>query len=139
MFFYSRFWQIFVGVWILFFLLFIAAFELEVYRFLPFFSFIAYGVLIVGLLSALTNAHYKIHFIVSSVSLILLGTFASIDMLSAKEEVLALWQHNRWLYLDKNSIDDYTQVLIILVNIFTGSLAANTLFHGLVMTKRKIR
>ena len=139
MFFYSRFWQIFLGVWVLFFLLFILAFEFEVYRYVPFFSFVAYAVLIVGLLSALTTAHYKIHFIVSSISLVLLGTFASIDMLSAREEVLILWQHNKWFYLDHDKIDDYTQVLIILINIFTGSLAANTLFHGLVMTKRKIR
>ena len=129
------FWQVFIGVWLLFGGLFIAAFQFGVYQYFPAFSFIAYGVLITGLLWALVRAGTRLHFILCSMSLILLGTFATLDMLSAKQEILALWQQHQWIDLNADNVNDYIQVLIILLNVFTGSLAAGSLFHGLVKMK----
>ncbi|WP_258132714.1 hypothetical protein [Aliivibrio sifiae] len=126
-----RFWLhlgIAAGLFVFFF---IAAFVFHIYEVFYFFSFLAYGILIFNLLSAIVHADKWFHYVLCSVLLIILGTFASIDVLSAKEELLASWIEIEWLGLTKENIGDYIQVLLILINIFTGSLAANTLFYGL--------
>lgn len=127
----SRFWLhlgIAVGLFIFFF---IASFVFHIYEVFYFFSFLAYGVLIFNLLSAIVYADQWFHYVLCSVLLIILGTFASIDVLSAKEELLESWIEVKWLGLTMDNIDSYIQILLILINIFTGSLAANTLFYGL--------
>lgn len=127
----SRFWLhlgIAVGLFIFFF---IASFVFHIYEVFYFFSFLAYGVLIFNLLSAIVYADQWFHYVLCSVLLIILGTFASIDVLSAKEELLDSWIEVKWLGLTMDNIDSYIQILLILINIFTGSLAANTLFYGL--------
>ncbi|OCH11456.1 MULTISPECIES: hypothetical protein [unclassified Aliivibrio] len=127
----SRFW-LHVGIAIgLFIFFFIASFVFHIYEVFYFFSFLAYGVLIFNLLSAIVYADQWFHYVLCSVLLIILGTFASIDVLSAKEELLESWIEVKWLGLTINNIDSYIQILLILINIFTGSLAANTLFYGL--------
>ena len=126
-----RFWLhlgIAVGLFIFFF---IASFVFHIYEVFYFFSFLAYGVLIFNLLSAIVYADQWFHYVLCSVLLIILGTFASIDVLSAKEELLDSWIEVKWLGLTMDNIDSYIQILLILINIFTGSLAANTLFYGL--------
>ena len=117
-----------VGLFIFFF---IASFVFHIYEVFYFFSFLAYGVLIFNLLSAIVYADQWFHYVLCSVLLIILGTFASIDVLSAKEELLESWIEVKWLGLTMDNIDSYIQILLILINIFTGSLAANTLFYGL--------
>lgn len=127
----TRFWLhlgIAVGLFIFFF---IASFVFHIYEVFYFFSFLAYGVLIFNLLSAIVYADQWFHYVLCSVLLIILGTFASIDVLSAKEELLESWIEVKWLGLTMDNIDSYIQILLILINIFTGSLAANTLFYGL--------
>lgn len=127
----TRFWLhlgIAVGLFIFFF---IASFVFHIYEVFYFFSFLAYGVLIFNLLSAIVYADQWFHYVLCSVLLIILGTFASIDVLSAKEELLDSWIEVKWLGLTMDNIDSYIQILLILINIFTGSLAANTLFYGL--------
>lgn len=127
----SRFWLhlgIAVGLFIFFF---IASFVFHIYEVFYFFSFLAYGVLIFNLLSAIVYADQWFHYVLCSVLLIILGTFASIDVLSVKEELLDSWIEVKWLGLTMDNIDSYIQILLILINIFTGSLAANTLFYGL--------
>ena len=116
-----RFWLhlgIAVGLFIFFF---IASFVFHIYEVFYFFSFLAYGVLIFNLLSAIVYADQWFHYVLCSVLLIILGTFASIDVLSAKEELLESWIEVKWLGLTMDNIDSYIQILLILINIFTGS------------------
>ncbi|AZL83866.1 MULTISPECIES: hypothetical protein [Aliivibrio] len=127
----KRFW-LHLGTAIgLFGFFFIAAFVFHIYEVFYFFSFLAYGVLIFNLLSAIVYADQWFHYVLCSVLLIILGTFASIDVLSARDELLTNWIEAEWLGLTVKNSDDYIQVILILINIFTGSLAANTLFYGL--------
>ena len=129
-----HFRQVFSSTALLFVVLFCSAYLLDVYLIFPFFAFFAYSSLIGGLLWALTLAKKRRQFIVTAVGLIFLGTFASVDILLASDEAIEnfmrLPNHN----IPRDTLRSLTQVLLVLVNIFTGSLAANVLFQGLCKT-----
>ena len=67
---------------------------------------------------------------------ILFGTIASLDIVMSKEAIvadLAVIEMSglQRLLADPAMIDDYVNILVILLNIFTSSVAGNALFYGL--------
>ena len=107
---------------------------LDVYLVFPFFAFFAYSSLIAGLLWALTLAKKRRQFIVTAIGLIFLGTFASVDILLASDDAIEAFMRLPNHNISRDTLRSLTQVLLVLVNIFTGSLAANVLFQGLCKT-----
>lgn len=103
----------------------------DVHLIFPVFAFLAYGTLIGGLLWSVCLAKLRWHYLISSVSLVLLGTMASVDILLSKSEMLVVLNQQFEMLITKEHLDDAVQVLLVLVNIFTGSLAADVMFHGL--------
>ena len=130
--FYFR--QIFISTAVLFIILFCSAYLLDVYLVFPFFAFFAYSSLIAGLLWALTLAKKRSQFIVTAIGLIFLGTFASVDILLASDNAIEAFMRLPNHNISRDTLRSLTQVLLVLVNIFTGSLAANVLFQGLCKT-----
>ncbi|MGF1752525.1 hypothetical protein L4C33_02870 [Vibrio makurazakiensis] len=108
----------------------------DVYLVVPIFAFFAYSTLIGGILWAVCLAKHRWHFILSSVCLVLLGTMASLDILLSKEEMLIVLNQQFGEVVTEKHVDDAVQVLLVLVNIFTGSLAADVLFHGLSLNSK---
>lgn len=127
----DRFWQSFALTWLMFFSLLFFSLATQIYLVFPLFSFVGYSGVIIGMLVALNYAHRKWHYIMHSCSLIFFGTLASLDIIMSKGEMAASWSQVSWISLNEENLDDYIQVLIVLLNIFTGSLAANGLFCGL--------
>ncbi|MBU2896922.1 hypothetical protein [Vibrio hepatarius] len=132
-----QFCQVFIFTVLLFVVLFCSAYLFDVYLFFPFFALFAYSSLIGGLLWALTLAKKRSECIATALGLIFLGTFASVDILLASNEAIEMFM--RWSnhHFSREILHSLTQVLLVLVNIFTGSLAANVLFHGLCKPLQK--
>ncbi|NOH78153.1 hypothetical protein F0231_00200 [Vibrio sp. RE86] len=126
-----HFKKVFVSTCGLFALFLFAAFQFDVYLVFPFFALFAYSSLIGGLLWALTLASKRGEFVVTAIGLIFLGTFASVDILLATDEAIEHLINLPYVHLSKETLHSLNQVLLVLINIFTGSLAANVLFHGL--------
>ncbi|WP_211830881.1 hypothetical protein [Kistimonas asteriae] len=130
----------FIYLWISSVLLFVAlgtvSLSLDIYRWFPAFGFMGYSAVLVLLLSAMANAWGKWHYIAVSITLILFGTIASLDIVMSKEAIvadLAVIEMSglQRLLADPAMIDDYVNILVILLNIFTSSVAGNALFYGL--------
>ncbi|CAM3729475.1 hypothetical protein [Vibrio aquimaris] len=132
-----HFRQVFISTAVLFIILFCSAYLLDAYLVFPFFAFFAYSSLIAGLLWALTLAKKRRQFIVTAIGLIFLGTFASVDILLASDEAIEAFMRLPNHDISRDTLRNLTQVLLVLVNIFTGSLAANVLFQGLCKTIRQ--
>lgn len=120
---------------VLFIGLFFISTQLNLYKQLPVYGFIGYGLVILNILWALSLAQKAWHFIAVSFSLILFGTIGSFDIVMSKQEMLnTLMQLGGYWFMPANlsaeTLDDYVNVLIILLNIFTSALAGNTLFYG---------
>ncbi len=124
-----------IGVFALFACFLILSIYYEVYRFFPAYGFIGYSAIILGILIALYKAWQPWHYVTVSISLIVFGTIASLDLLLSEKEL--------WIVLNsvgetllgytlmKDELNDYTNVLLILLNVFTSSIAGNALFYGL--------
>jgi len=132
-----QFRQVFIFTALLFVVLFCSAYLFDVYLFFPFFALFAYSSLIGGLLWALTLAKKRSECITTALGLIFLGTFASVDILLASNEAIEMFMRLSNQHFSRDILHSLTQVLLVLVNIFTGSLAANVLFHGLCKPLQK--
>ncbi|KEQ19599.1 hypothetical protein [Endozoicomonas numazuensis] len=117
---------------------FLLAFSLsfEIYKKFPVFGFIGYGLVILNLLWALSQAIKPWHFIAISLFLVLFGTLGSLDIVLSKDEMLEtlLLLNHEWLLLsglNAQTLDDYVNVLVLLLNVFTSALAGSALFYGL--------
>ncbi|MFL0810461.1 MAG: hypothetical protein K6L76_08610 [Agarilytica sp.] len=120
-----------LGSWASYFVLVVLSYSLKVYEYFPGSGIIGYGVVIGLLLVALNEAALKWHYLVVGASLVTYGAIASFDIVLSKQELAELWVLYDWFPLTMQHVDGYMNVIIILLNIFTGSLAANCLFHGL--------
>ncbi len=121
---------------VLFLLLLVASYQLHVYEVFPAYGFIGYSLVIFTILVALKSALLPWHFIAVSVLLILFGTTASFDIVLSKAEMVKNLQHSEFVVIQKllssqKVLDDYVDVLLILLNVFTSALAGNSLFYGL--------
>ncbi|MGI9279602.1 MAG: hypothetical protein ACR2PX_08220 [Endozoicomonas sp.] len=121
---------------VLFGLLLAFSLSFEVYKKIPVFGFIGYGLVILNLLWALNQASKPWHYIAVSLFLILFGTLGSLDIVLSKDEMLEtlLLLNHEWLDLsglNVQSLDDYVNVLMLLLNVFTSALAGSALFYGL--------
>ncbi len=70
---HHRFFYLWISSLLLFVVLGTASLSLAIYRWFPAFGFIGYSVVLVLLLSAMANAWVKWHYIVVSITLILLA------------------------------------------------------------------
>lgn len=125
-----RFWTFFISSWIIYFFLLPLVNVFKLYESFPIISVLGYGLIIVLNLIAINESQKRYDYILVSFSLIAIGVIASTDMIFNKSTMISIWV-DQWPSLTTESAEDYIQVLIILLNIFTGSIAAQSLFHGL--------
>ena len=121
-------------------LLFISLLSLSyhsrVYELFPAYGFIGYSLTIFTVMMALSKAWLPWHYILVSISLILFGTVASLDIVLSKQEMMNMLAKMELQVLgnvleSQKSLDDYVDVLLILLNVFTSAIAGNALFYGL--------
>ena len=77
--------------------------------------------------------HYTVKrydYMLLGISLIIIGAIASLDIIINKQQFVDLWMQWQWLPLTPDHVDGYVQILLILLNIFTGSIAAQCLFYS---------
>jgi hypothetical protein len=125
------YWKYFIGSWLSYFLLLLVVRSFKLYEWFPGIAFLGYAVVIILQLVALNFSKKRLDYILLSVSLIIIGAIASLDMILHKQQMAELWVLWGWFPLTPSHIDGYMQALIILLNIFTGSIAAQSLFYGL--------
>ena len=125
------YWLFFSGSWFTYFLLLTVVQSFKLYEWFPGIAFIAYAIVIGFQLAALNFAQRRFDYIALSLSLIIIGAIVSLDMILHKQQMAELWVLWGWFPLTADHIDGYMQALIILLNIFTGSVAAESLFDGL--------
>ncbi len=124
------FWHYFIGSWIIFIVLLPIVNIFKIYEVIPAIGVIGYGAMILLNLIAITHAVYRYDYILLSIALIAIGLIASVDIISNKQQMIAIWtaQSNN---LTLGTAEDYVQVIIILLNIFTSGTASQCLFYGL--------
>lgn len=122
---------LFLGSWAAYAVLAVVTYSLKLYEYFPGTGFIGYGIIISLLLAALNEATRQSHYLLIGASLVLFGAIASFDIVLSKQELAELWILWGWFPLTGQHVEGYMQIVIILLNIFTGSLAANCLFYGL--------
>ena len=127
----SLFTRYFSASWLTFALLLTLSTSFKIYTVFPAFGFLGYSVVIVLLLLGLSKATKQTHYMITSVSLIVLGAFALFDIILSRDELVAIWLDTQFIPLSEYHIEAYVNAIIMLLNIFTGSLAAACLFHGL--------
>ena len=120
-----------MGSWLLYFVLFFVVSQFKLYEWFPGIAFIGYAAVIILQLTALNFSKKRYDYILLSFSLIAMGAIASLDMILHKQQMAELWVLWGWFPLTPDHIDGYMQTLIVLLNIFTGSVAAQCLFYGL--------
>jgi hypothetical protein len=125
------YWRYFIGGWASYFILLLVVRSFKLYEWFPGIAFIGYAVVIGLQLAALNFSNKRLDYILLSISLIVIGAIASLDMILHKQQMAELWVLWGWFPLTPDHIDGYMQTLIILLNIFTGSIAAQSLFYGL--------
>ena len=125
------YWYFFLGSWLFYFFLLPLVSVFKLYEWFPGIAFLGYGMIITLQLTALNFSKRRYDYILLSVSLIFIGAIASLDMILNKQEMAELWVLWDWFPLTPAHIEGYMQAMIILLNIFTGSLAAQCLFYGL--------
>ncbi len=72
----------------------------------------------------------------TSGTLILFGAVVSLDIVISKEAIIAdlvalKIEGLQQVLADTGMVDNYVNILVILLNIFTSSVAGNALFYGL--------
>lgn len=127
----KMFWFYLIGALVTYGILVLITYLFSPYKYFPGYGFIGYGLVIGLLLVALNYAGQRSHYLCHSLSLIVFGAIASLDMILSKQELAEIWVLWDWFPLTMDHINGYMQTLIILLNIFTGSVAANSLFYGL--------
>ena len=126
-----HYWNFFLGSWITYFVLLMVVRHFELYKWFPGIAFLGYGVVIGLQLLAINYSEKRYDYILLSFSLIIIGAIASLDIILHKQQMAELWRIWGWFPLSHEHIDGYMQTLIVLLNIFTGSVAAQCLFYGL--------
>ncbi len=126
-----KFVHYFVTSWTTYLILQLFTLFLNLYQYFPPFGFVGYAAIITLLLFSLAHSTKQKHYILVSASLIIIGAIASFDMILSRDELAAIWVQWEILPLTHYHVESYMDVLIILLNIFTGSIAANSLFFGL--------
>ena len=121
---------------VLFLFLMMLSFNYQIYEIFPAYGFIGYSLTILMVMLALSKAKQPWHYILVSMSLILFGTAASLDIVLSKQEMMIMLIESdskllRRLLEHHESLDDYVDVLLILLNVFTSAIAGNALFYGL--------
>ena len=127
----SLFKRYFFSSWLTFFVLMGLSLSFKIYIYFPAFGFIGYAAVIVLLLLGLSEATKQVHYIAVSGSLIILGAVALFDIILSRDELVSVWIEQQFVPLSEYHIEAYVNAIIMLLNIFTGSLAAGCLFHGL--------
>ena len=125
------YWYFFLGSWLAYFVLLPTVSYFKLYEWFPGTAFFAYGFIIALQLTAINFSEKRYDYILLSASLILIGAIASLDMVLNRQQMAEIWVLWGWFPLTPAHIEGYMQVLIILLNIFTGSVAAQCLFYGL--------
>ena len=129
--------QQFIFYWSLGILLFSSLFSLsfyfDIYEVFPAYGFIGYSVVIFIVMVALSKSWQPWHFVLVSISLILLGISASLDIVLSKDDMIAQFNSSVMGQLSRSGEhwDDYVDVLLIVLNVFTSAIAGNALFYGL--------
>lgn len=133
----KTFFRFFLASWASFggFALLVYGFQL--YATVPFLGVLGYATMIIFLLVALSTAEKRRHYLFVSSSLMIFGAIASFDLMSSKSELTELWQDWLGTAITEETASGFSQSLLILISIFTGSLASATLFYGL--NKRNFR
>ncbi len=131
-----RFLCFWLGSVFLFFALGMFSLYFEIYRWFPAFGFIGYSVLLLLLLTTLSKASRRWHYIITSGTLILFGAVVSLDIVISKEAIIADLvaleiEALQQVLADTGMVDNYVNILVILLNIFTSSVAGDALFYGL--------
>lgn len=108
----------------------------EPYRVFPAYGLIGYTAVILLLLYAISQAEKRWNYILVGLTLVLAGVVASIDIVLSRGTIVqelqnidADWAQS--VFGDEETLENMVNVLVILLNIFTSSLAADVLFHGL--------
>jgi len=122
-----------IGLYI--FLTFISL-TFEIYRIFPAYGLFGYTAVILLLLYSISLANMRWHYILSGLTLVFAGVLASVDIILSRGVIVAELRQietewARQLFEDDETVSNMVNVLIILLNIFTSSLAADVLFHGL--------
>ncbi|WP_153767101.1 hypothetical protein [Endozoicomonas sp. OPT23] len=130
----------FLSCWLsailLFFILGCVSLLFQPYQHFPAYGFIGYALSIILLLLALTQSQHQWHYLVVSMTLIIFGAIAGFDIVFSSEEIAHSIENHRFISaiptkISAKMLDDYINILVLILNIFTGSLAANSLFYGL--------
>jgi len=121
----------FISSWASYAVLATLTYVFKLYEYFPGTGFLGYGLVITLLLFALYESTRSFHYLLVGASLVLFGAIASLDIILSEHELAAIWFLWDWFPLSGEHVKAYVQIMIILLNIFTGSLAANCLFHGL--------
>lgn len=108
----------------------------EPYRVFPAYGVVGYTAVIFMLLYAISQAEKRWNFILIGLTLVLAGVLASIDIVLSRSDIIQELRNldSAWaqrLFHDDATVGNMVNVLVILLNIFTSSLAADVLFHGL--------
>ena len=127
----TYFRNILMSSWIIFTILQTISYLWQPYHYFPSFGFFGYTITILLALISLNYAYQQWHYVIQSFTLIFFGLIASLDIIWSKQEILDAFTQLGWHSLMKIQIDGYIQVLLVMLNIFTGSFAANGLFYGL--------
>lgn len=125
-----NFWFLFLGSWIIYFLLLPTVAYFKIYEVFAAIGVLGYGAMILLNLIAINFCEKRLDYILTSISLIAIGAVAATDMIINKYSMIQIWME-QVPSLTEELATDYLQILIILLNIFTGSIAAQSLFHGL--------
>ena len=107
----------------------------EVYKVFPAYGMLGYTCVILLLLFAVSMAEQRWHYIVAGLTLVLAGVVASIDIVLSRDIITAGlralesdWAKN--IFTNNETVKNLVNVLVILLNVFTTSLAAGVLFYG---------
>ena len=130
----------FISVWLgsifLYVFLTFVSLTFEIYRIFPAYGVLGYTSVIMLLLYAISLAELRRHYIVAGLTLVFAGVLASIDIILSRtiiveelRQIEAGWAQQ--IFEDDDTVNNLVNVLIILLNIFTSSLSADVLFHGL--------
>ena len=112
------------------------SFTFQIYRIFPAYGLFGYTVVILVLLYSISLAEDRWHYILSGLTLVFAGVLASVDIILSRgiivEELRQIeTEWARQLFESDDTVNNLVNVLIILLNIFTSSLSADVLFHGL--------
>ena len=138
----SRFLLFWLAAILLFLFLGFISLVFQPYQYFPAYGFIGYALSITLLLLALTQSEHRWHYIAVSMTLIIFGAIAGFDIAYSSDEIVQSLESHHFISLlptkiSAKMLDDYINILVLILNIFTGSLAANSLFYGL--NKRHFR